>query len=369
MYQDPEAESGFKVDVAIIGGGPSGCSTALTLLNHSQRSVLLVESSDYQLQRVGEVISPAIVPLLSFLSPTLQLDADRYIQTIENKIVWGNPAVFSRNSQFSPYGSNLHLARNEFDKSLSNEVQNSGGIVLTKARIRTLKFTTANDWEGTVVANNKARKFQCNYIVDASGKKAILARKLLIKHRMLDKLVGVTGFFQLAGNAPDLFVMEACSFGWWYASKLPSGVLSVTLMTDADICRRERLHKVENWCQCLNTLKSLPAIVNPTGLPQKIHIRPAHTQIIECFSGNGWMATGEAAVSFDPLSAMGIGHAISSGVACGQTVDRLLEGDGGLLKNYFQTIAVTLNNYLQTRMLYYRAERRWSKEIFWQRRH
>ena len=49
------------------------------------------------------------------------------------------------------------------------------------------------------------------------------------------------------------------------------------------------------------------------------------------FGGDGWLAAGDAAATFDPLSAQGIYFALYSGVAAGKA---LAAGDGAALERY-----------------------------------
>ena len=56
-----------QIDVLIVGGGPAGTSVALSLLNYSDHTVMLVEQSDLNQMRVGEHVSASIFDLVEYL--------------------------------------------------------------------------------------------------------------------------------------------------------------------------------------------------------------------------------------------------------------------------------------------------------------
>ncbi len=71
-----EAVNGGDVDVAIIGGEPSGSAAALTLLRYSRLRVAIIEKGDYSQWRVGETLSPSVQPLLDYLDATSILESE-----------------------------------------------------------------------------------------------------------------------------------------------------------------------------------------------------------------------------------------------------------------------------------------------------
>ena len=55
-------------DVAVVGGGPGGSATALSLRAHAPSlSVVLIEASHYEAVRVGETLPPPARPILEHL--------------------------------------------------------------------------------------------------------------------------------------------------------------------------------------------------------------------------------------------------------------------------------------------------------------
>ena len=85
--------------------------------------------------------------------------------------------------------------------------------------------------------------------------------------------------------------------------------------------------------------------------------------------GKGWIAAGDAAASFDPLSSLGIGYAMLSGIQAARAVDHRLNGDEDLAAAYEGDVARHMAGYLAQRRELYRLEQRWPERPFWSRRH
>lgn len=88
----------------------------------------------------------------------------------------------------------------------------------------------------------------------------------------------------------------------------------------------------------------------------------AHSAIRRPFHGPNWLATGDAALSFDPLSSQGILTAITSGILA---ANAFLEED---LDGYSTYLDATYDAYLKNLSEYYDLEQRWPDEPFWSRR-
>jgi flavin-dependent dehydrogenase len=86
-------------------------------------------------------------------------------------------------------------------------------------------------------------------------------------------------------------------------------------------------------------------------------------------AGPGWAAAGDAAASFDPLSSMGIGHALWSGTHAARLAEDVLLGPSSFAADYNEVMQRQYQQYLQLRRRYYRLERRWPDRAFWRGRH
>jgi flavin-dependent dehydrogenase len=97
-------------------------------------------------------------------------------------------------------------------------------------------------------------------------------------------------------------------------------------------------------------------------------VAPANTSRLDHAVGDGWLAVGDAAFSFDPLSAQGILTSLYTGIKAGETLVEHLAGNLDALANYGYYGDVIYNAYLRNRSTYYMLEERWTERPFWRRR-
>jgi flavin-dependent dehydrogenase len=86
-------------------------------------------------------------------------------------------------------------------------------------------------------------------------------------------------------------------------------------------------------------------------------------------TGERWIAVGDAATTYDPLSSQGIFKALQSGILASYAICDFFKGTPGGLEKYEALIKQEFDDYLATRADYYGQERRWQASPFWQRRH
>jgi len=103
--------------------------------------------------------------------------------------------------------------------------------------------------------------------------------------------------------------------------------------------------------------------------PHRSGFTAAHTMATDPCAGDAWLAAGDAALSFDPLSAQGLLNAMFTGLAAAEAADRHLSGGHDAVPGYVETVARIHLAYCRHLSFWYRAETRWPAAPFWQRRH
>ena len=338
-----------EFDVAIIGGGPAGSAAALTLLRYSKLRPVILERSSYDVWRVGETLSPGVFPLLQYLGAEAVLTDRGQRRAYATSAAWGSADVVSRDFLFTGGGDAWHLDRAQFDASLAQLVTERGGTVLTGT-----PFT--------------ADTLGAKYVIDATGRHAAYARTQGARAIAEDTLTGLVAVFDGGQDKQTATLVEAVEDGWWYSARLPENRIVVALMTDADIIRAGHLHDREAWLSRLGTTRPTHARVADAQLVHGPVACPAHSQILDPVAGEDWIAAGEAAVGFDPLSSMGIGYAITSGIQAARIAASSLGGDREHAQLFASDVRKHYDAYLARRRAYYAIEKRWLESAFWKRR-
>jgi len=359
----------LEFDLIIIGGGPAGSAAALALLNNTTMKVGIIESTDYDNMRVGESVSPGIMPLLRYLKIENEFFATKHIPSHGIDAAWGSNRILSRNFLFTGQGIGWHLDRQMFDRMMGEVVKKRNGFLITQTKL--LNNYEDKNWNLLAESNDGNKMhMRANFVIDASGKSASFARSLGTKWQMFDNLVGVVGVYDMGveENTQHATLIESAPDGWWYATPIPDNKKIIVFMTDSDIAKTTKIQKLENWnvelekTVHINAVKKGRLIVPP-------RIFPAYSQVIKDTAFKNWIPTGDAASSFDPLSSMGIGYAMLSGIHAAQVAYKVLTSDGNFLPLYINDTIRNFYQYLQNRRRFYRYEKRWSKNPFWKRRH
>ncbi len=223
-----------------------------------------------------------------------------------------------------------------------------------------------NQWRLTL---STGQYLAARFVVDATGATAALARRCGARFVEADNLVGIAGYFQYdIGNSSTL--IEAFEDGWWYTAGLPDGRRSVACMTDADLVRRMKLHDPQEWRRKLGTTSHIAATVHGGKLKGRIAVRSASSRRLEPAAGKDWLAVGDSASRFDPLSSQGIFKALRSGIFASYAIgDLLTRHDDSGLDRFRRYVLEEFKSYTEVRTKYYRQEQRWPESEFWLRRH
>jgi len=355
----------LSFDVAIAGGGPGGSAVALSLLSHAPSlSVALIEATRYDGYRVGETLPPPTRAILEHLAVWECFRNQQHQEAHGTSAAWGTNALTDNDFFYMPANIGWHLDRAAFDAMLASEAQRRGATLMLDTRVRDSSRTAAG-WQLKLSNGNT---IAARFMVDATGN-AVLARGAGARFVETDCLVGIAGFFDRC-NGDHRTVVEAFEHGWWYTAGLPGSRRIVICMSDADVARRMRMHETKEWRRRLAAMPNVGATIEKSEVAERVITRPASSRRLEPVTGEDWLAVGDAASRFDPLSSQGIVKALRSGIFASYAIGDLLErGNTTGLKRYSRYVTEEFKSYNQARKKYYQEEQRWPASEFWRRRH
>lgn len=353
---------GVETMVAVVGAGPAGCAAALTLRRYlPEMPVVLVCAPAGEGPAAGETLSPGVLPLLDYLGLRAEFLDAGHLPAGGTSSAWGSPHVADRSYLFTGRGTGWHLDRAGFDAWLLGRAEAAGAhVVHGLARVQ----GATRSLSGWLLEVDGGGMVAARAVVDATGRAARFARREGVRPRRDDALVAEIRWFvdDRPQRASDGALVETVPDGWWYTASLPDGRAVAMFMTDTDLLRRSgweaRLEgapatarRVERWL--------------PTG---ETATRAANSQITPVVAGEGWVAAGDAAAAFDPVSALGIGFSLRSGMEAARVAAAATEGDGGPAADYVASVVRIYEDYRARHHGIYLQERRWPEESFWARR-
>lgn len=362
----------MKGVVAVVGGGPAGAAAAVGLAKHGAQAVVL-DSGDGWEKKVGECLPPLVNPLLAMLGIADRLDLDGHLRSHAVLSAWGSSEIAERDFLFSSSGSGWHLDRSVFESRLATAALEAGAEWQVGVRVTEVQH---NDSRWTVSGQSPRGRFsfKTDYLIDATGRRAIVARRLGIRRAYYDRLVGIAAILPCTHPNPSagLFsLVEAAPDGWWYSAPLPNGQLSVVYLTDADLSGSRSARSIGGWRNLLFSTQHTRRRVEAANFaaPSWLQVVTAATSRLYGYVGDGWTAVGDSAATFDPISSHGIYSALAGGYQAGRAVARTLTGKSGALHEYTADMDRAFGEYLVRRADHYAVERRWSSNLFWLRRH
>lgn len=355
------------VPVAIVGGGPAGAATALTL---ARRGVpcLVVEAAPAARRKVGETIPPNAGPLLRALGIDGGLAEPRHLACHGNRYLWGRENVEEKVFLLQPHGHGWHLDRSVFEQDLCRVARSRGVGWRSGCRLRSAE-RTAEGWRLTVQDGGRSRRISARLVADASGRASSLARALGVARVSYDRLLGLACVFRVGGGRVDRYThVEAAQDGWWYAALLPGDRLMVVFMTDADLLDRAML-ETGTFRRAVLCTRLIGPLLGGSAASAKVEARTASSSRLRRVAGEGWLAVGDAAYAYDPVSSYGLTSALGGGFHAGNAIADHLNGRPEALPAYVSVVTQRYQVYLEMVRRQYRLERRWPASRFWRRRH
>jgi len=362
---DPTGANAF--DVVVIGGGPAGSCCALSLARRGV-SVAVVERGSYEAPKVGETLPPEIRRLLEPLGVWEHFLAGDHVRSPGTISVWGSERPYDNDLIFSPYGSGWHVDRKRFDRMLADAAMAAGSEFSPKTAVRSCDRNPDGGWRVKARIANCPLELSCRKLVVATGRSGCGLAQIGPRAH-LDRLVGVVGFFQDTTHGDTRTLVEACETGWWYCASLPQNRHIVAFMTDRDLIPRALGRLEEAWRRALHRSVHARARISGKVPLGPLRIVAADTYRRTRLAGDGWVAAGDAAFTYDPLSSQGIHKAMASGLAAAEAIAASISGAPESMFEYARKADEAFVRYWRIHENHYRREVRWPNSPFWCRRH
>lgn len=344
----------IEASVVIVGGGPAGCSAALTLRAHGQ-SVALVGTSGQQ-NKPTEVAAPHLRHLLNSIGAPHALRAcDPCVGIASN---WGRETVVLRPSILAPFGDAWFVHRERFDTYLQQAVRDAGATWI-EGIARNLTISDS----GVAVETATGILVRAQWLVIATGSPSWAARVTRRATSTTDSLIACWASLPTR-RGERVLLTEATDSGWWYLCPGDGENCVACFVTDSRSARLLRVSTPPAW----NKLFRNTFLSRQLGVSAVPHlVRTTHIGVgkLAPTSGPRWIAAGDAAVKLDPLGSSGICTALESGVRAGIAVSQPPEGRQKGLGRYDRWSTGLFTEFVRQRMQHYSIEAARRGTTFW----
>ncbi len=363
--------------IAIIGGGPVGAVVA-SLLARSGFAVTVVQRPGSGRYKAGETLPPVANSLLQRLGISDLLKQGPHLICPGNQSAFGSEQLVDLDFIFSSNGQGWHLDRLYFERQLLRLARENGVEILANSHLRQSRFQR-DHWRLQLQTGGEDRHLEADYLVEASGMARAVLRYQNIEARQDDTLAARIGVFQTESSSQDhRTLIEAEGSGWWYSTSAPGNKRVVMFFSDTDLPEFRACNRAADFIRKLETTRFIVAKLRaecPGGNWEhrmSFHTEPAHSSRAAQLQGERWIAIGDAAMSFDPLSSQGLWTGLQSAeIAADHIVARAQRKHASSRTpsaDYTSWVKDIYSNYLIERNNYYAMEGRWANQEFWQRR-
>lgn len=323
-----------KVDVLVIGAGPSG-TVAASIVNQQGFKVKIVEKQKFPRFVIGESLLPRCMEALDAAGFIDTLKEKGFQQKFGAKFVRGNQVCdFDFADQFTQgWHWTWQVPRAEFDKTLADKVQEMGVSVDYETEVTGIKFFGSRSETTVKTSDGNKKKIEADFIIDASGYGRVIPklfnldrpsglppRKSLFTH--------IQDIHRMNYDEPDritIVVHEPQT--WIWVIPFSNGTTSVGFVGNPEFFEKfqgtqeEKLrHMIKSNAHLATRFENTEFIFEPRTIE-------GWSVATEKFVGEGFILTGNVTEFLDPVFSSGVTLATASGHLAAQLVCRHLKGE------------------------------------------
>ncbi|MBX2933515.1 MAG: NAD(P)/FAD-dependent oxidoreductase [Ferruginibacter sp.] len=311
--------------IAVIGGGPCGCSLALQLKRKGYKvGVFYIEKRPEII--VGESLVPAIIPYLRKLG--IEEEVKTYSTYKPGASVWVDADEESTAAFTCADGTLPHYAYNvprvKFDKTIFDLAVKEGVSFFKQAAA--LEYNAETDEiklnQATINAIEDFFQGQPDLIVDASGRSRTISRLINIPAKEGNRK-DIAIFAHLSGAeniSPFNIHLHRFSKGWFWRIPLPDRI-STGIVINPELLKSYGQTKEEQYDNLLKTDETLLRFNSNAKRETGVQLYSNYQLISSRLYGKNWMLVGDAGGFLDPIFSSGLFLAIKGSFEAVNTIE------------------------------------------------
>jgi flavin-dependent dehydrogenase len=323
-----------KVDVLVIGAGPSG-TVAASIINNAGFKVKVVERELFPRFVIGESLLPRCMEHIEHAGLLDAVKAMGFQQKFGAKFVKGDLLCdFNFSEQFTEgWTWTWQVPRADFDMALATEAQRKGVDIAFQNTVTGIEFNGPNSTTTVTDANGEAYTIEARFIVDSSGYGRVLPRLL-----NLDKpsnLPPRKTFFAHVKDVkrPDnidgnrITIIDHIPGVWIWVIPFSNGNTSVGFVGDKSFFEKFEGTPEEKFRAMITGEKHIKERLENVELVFDPRTIEGWSVTTTKFFGDGFVLTGNATEFLDPIFSSGVTLATESGRTAADLVARQLNGE------------------------------------------
>ena len=351
-----------QTDVVIFGKGIAGLTLSFLLTKKNIAHVMVDRQGGRKAFAYGETLPPSALPLLQRLGLLELFTENSYRKTFGYHSCWGSHRVTDINFfHQNPFKHGLKIDKQAILQAL--ELKSNAEVISYR---KSAAIQTNQDGIQSLLLDDKTEVFG-ELFIDATGRKRAFLKKLEIDSKSYDSLISFSCHIPKIKH-PKLVhevYVESFEHGWGIVSALNKTENVFSMFTTKGSSIHTQLGKYENWQTILSETQYLKDFLTKDP-NMKIIGGNSNSSKPDQIVGENWLALGDAAMAFDPLSSHGITNAIYTAMIAADSIkQKLIDNDSNALDIYQNTINQIFDQYLISKNQLYLSERRWKEAPFW----
>ncbi len=322
----------YDYTFAVVGGGPAGCSAAITLaqLGHA---VVLFERETFPRFHIGESLLSTANDAFGALGIAGAMQAASFPEK------WG-ARLLTHDGQS---GRDVNFAEvTEVQRPQTYQVSRAKFDAILMERARELGVEVREDCLVTACAFDKSAAIvdyrdgtlgtvRVQAIVDATGRNGLIARKFNL--RKDEPLLANIAIFSHYSNVPrlptgcpnDIRIVARSDAGWFWLIPISDELMSVGVVLPKD--RYLQLPSGSPEEQLARAIEETPVVARLMRDARKewpVRVEKDFSYSASTYAGDRWILAGDAGSFLDPVFSTGVSIAMESGIEAAHELDRAL---------------------------------------------
>lgn len=324
-----------KVDVLVIGAGPSG-TVAASIINKAGLRVKIVEKEQFPRFVIGESFLPKCMDAFDDAGFIEVIKAHGFQEKFGAKFVRGNTDVmdFNFSNKFTKgWDWTWQVPRAEFDFLLAKEVEKRGVSVEYKTTVTNIELHGTNSTTYVTQEDGSQKQIEASFIVDASGYGRVIPRlfnldkpsNLPVRKTLFTHVVDVRRSDFIEPNR--ILIIDHAPGVWAWCIPFSNGITSVGFVGYPEFFHQftgsaeEKLRAIiESEFNTKERFKDCEFVFEPRTIE-------GWSSSTEKFYGEGFVLTGNVTEFLDPIFSSGVTLAAVSSQTAAHLVVKQLKGE------------------------------------------
>ncbi len=325
-----------RVDVLVIGAGPSG-AIASALLVKKGYSVLVLEKEQFPRFSIGESLLPQCMVYIEEAGMLDAINAGGF--QFKNGAAFyhdGKHTQFNFTEKFSAGpGTTFQVQRARFDKILADEAARFGADIRYQHTITDVDFSGESPRVTCCTPDGDSAVIHAGFVLDASGFGRVLPRLLNLESPS-DFPVRQSCFTHVKDGISDpafdrnkilISIHPEHRDVWYWTIPFANGTCSLGVVAEREFFTRYPEDTNERLMAIVREEPHLASLLENAEILQPARQIVGYSANVKSLHGKGYALLGNAGEFLDPVFSSGVTIAMKSASMAAALVDRQLQGE------------------------------------------